>query len=82
MQSARFNFANLELINLCLAPTVSVVCFFGVGTQNCTYNPHSDCFKSSGVGYKNEDFIVWMRTAGACTFCFRPFHTPLVPSRS
>lgn len=37
-------------------------------TQNnsasgCAYNPWSPAFGSSGVGYRNEDFIVWMRTA-------------------
>lgn len=29
------------------------------------YNPFSPDFNSSGRGYKNEDLIVWMRSAGA-----------------
>jgi hypothetical protein len=36
--------------------------------SDCTYNPHSSCFQSSGLGYQNEDFIVWMRTAALPTF--------------
>lgn len=38
------------------------------------YNPWSPKYKSSGLGYENEDFIVWMRLAGKlnCTIyaCF------------
>ena len=33
------------------------------------YNPwDSDLYGSSGVGYENEDLIVWMRVAGLPTF--------------
>eukprot|EP00041_Stephanoeca_diplocostata_P024456 m.620182 g.620182 ORF g.620182 m.620182 type:complete len:423 (+) comp22532_c0_seq2:205-1473(+) len=33
------------------------------GDFGCLYNPWSAYFNSNGVGYENEDFIVWMRTA-------------------
>jgi hypothetical protein len=32
------------------------------------YNPFSPEFNSSGLGYENEDFIVWMRVAGIFYF--------------
>ena len=32
-----------------------------VGIPNYPFQP---LYNSSGVGYENEDFIVWMRTAG------------------
>eukprot|EP00041_Stephanoeca_diplocostata_P011810 m.195568 g.195568 ORF g.195568 m.195568 type:complete len:408 (-) comp18679_c0_seq3:175-1398(-) len=39
------------------------------GITNCIYNPwYSDIFNSSGRGYENEDFIVWMRVAALPDF--------------
>ena len=39
-------------------------CYLGTekGPPN---NPFSPFYNSSGVGFENEDLIVWMRTAGA-----------------
>jgi len=49
----------------------SQMCTFADQNQpnsGCSYNPWSSYFGSSGVGYQNEDFIVWMRTAILPTF--------------
>lgn len=40
----------------------------GHNDATCEYNPWSTYFGSSGTGYTNEDFVVWMRTAVLPTF--------------
>jgi len=41
---------------------------FDDAQPDCTYNPWSPKYKSSGNGYKHEDLIVWMRTAALPSF--------------
>ena len=36
--------------------------------SNCEYSPFTPAYASSGEGYENEDFMVWMRTAAMPTF--------------
>ena len=40
-------------------------CELGADVASPRYNPWSPTFNSSGLGYENEDFIVWMRVAGS-----------------
>lgn len=75
-----------ELFEICSDPGYSKppswpvnLCALGNDTQG-GYNPWSpSVFGSSGVGYKNEDLIVWMRTAAAPSFrkLYRHIVSPL-----
>jgi hypothetical protein len=44
------------------------LCQMGKPDNNTVYNPWSTKYNSNGIGYENEDLIIWMRTAAAPTF--------------